>query len=168
MIFNQLQTSFRDSLSGLYSEDYFAEVFQREWHRMMRERDALSVIIIHPHLNPRKEEDKLAFRLVSDAVKYSTKRATDLVCRFQENEIAIGVFNLDEEGTETIITRILEDAEIALSNLPFSSDLSIGALNILPNSDIDPEEVFRMTEQLADEAEQKGKNAYRLKYFKLH
>lgn len=168
MIFNQLQTSFRDSLTGLYSEDYFAEVFQREWHRMMRERDALSVIIIHPHLNPNREDDKLAFRMISDAIKNSTKRATDLVCRFQGNEIAIGVFNLDEEGTETIITRILEDAEIAMSTMPHTSDLSIGALNVLPNNEIAPDEVFRLTEELADEAELKGKNAYKLKYFKLH
>lgn len=168
MIFNQMHTSFRDRLTGLYSEDYFAEVFQREWHRMMRERDALSVIIIHPHLNPNRDDDKLAFRLISEAITKSTKRATDLVCRFQENEIAIGVFNLDEEGTETIITRILSDVEIALANLPMSVDLSIGALNILPSHDINPEEVFRITEKLADEAELKGKNAYTLKYFKLH
>lgn len=168
MIFNQMHTSFRDRLSGLYSQDYFTEVFRREWHRMVRERDALSVIIVHPHLNPNKDEDRFAFRVLSDVITNSTKRATDLVCRFQDNEIAIGVFNLDESGTETIVNRIIEDAEIALSTMPQLLDLSIGALNILPTNTTDPNEAFLLTERLAEEAERKGKNTYRLEYYKLH
>ncbi len=168
MIFDHRETSFRDRLTGLYSEEYFVQVFQREWHRMQREKDALSVVIIHPHLNTNREDDKLAFKLVSESIQGSTKRSTDLVCRFQTNEIAIGLFNLDEEGTETILNRIFTDIDIYCSNLQTPIDLSIGALNVLPTNEINLEEVFKLTEKLADDAEQKGKNAYKLKYFKLH
>ncbi|MDA8621029.1 diguanylate cyclase [Psychrosphaera sp.] len=168
MIFSQLDTSFRDRLSGLYSEEYFVQVFYREWHRMLRERDALSVVIIHPHLNTNREDDKLAFKLVSESVKRSTKRSTDLVCRFHTNEIAIGLFNLDEEGTEKVLDRIFSDLEDSLENYIYPIDLSIGALNVLPSTDVDLEDVFTRTEKLADAAELEGKNAYKLEYMKIH
>lgn len=168
MIFDRYSTSFRDSVSGLYSEAYFVEVFQREWHRMMREQDALSIIIIHPHLNLTREVDKLSFRLISEVIESATKRATDIACRFQSSEIAIGVFNLDEQGTEVIVKRILEDVDPTLSELIDNVDLSIGALNILPSQDIQINDVFEFTEKLAFDAEKKGKNAYNIEYYRLH
>ncbi len=168
MIFDRFSTSFRDSLSGLYSEAYFAEVFQREWHRMQREQDALSVIIVHPHLNVNDVEDQLSFKLIAEAIESSTKRATDISCRFQSNEIAIAVFNLDPEGTEVVIRRILEQVEPQLEELIQNVDLSIGALNVLPSNSIDINEVFEKAEQLADVAEKKGKNNFQLEYLKLH
>ena len=168
MIINRFSTSFRDALSGLYSEAYFAEVFQREWHRMLREQDALSIIIIHPHLNISDENDKLTFKLVSEVVEASTKRATDLACRFQHNDIAIGVFNLDEDGTETVIGRIIQSTEHELAGLLDNLDLSIGALNVLPSTQMEINEVFRITQELADKAETKGKNAYEMQYYQMH
>ncbi len=168
MIFNHLDTSFRDRLSGLYSEEYFVQVFHREWHRMLREKDALSVLIIHPHLNTNREDDKLAFKLVSESIKRSTKRSTDLVCRFHSNEIAIGLFNLDESGTEAVVKRIISDINESLGSFTHPIDLSIGALNLFPSPTIDLEEVFLKTEKLADAAELEGKNAYKLEYLNLH
>lgn len=168
MIFDRFSTSFRDSLSGLYSEAYFAEVFQREWHRMLREQDALSVIIIHPHLNINDMDDQLSFKLIAETIESSTKRSTDIVCRFQSNEIAIGVFNLDPEGTEVVVQRILEQVEPQLAELVNNVDLSIGALNVIPASDMEINDVFEKAEQLADIAERKGKNSYQLEYMNLH
>lgn len=168
MIFDRFSTSFRDSLSGLYSEAYFAEVFQREWHRMLREQDALSVIIVHPHLNINDTDDQLSFKLIAETIESATKRATDIACRFQSNEIAIGVFNLDPEGTEVVVQRILEQVEPQLAELVGNIDLSIGALNVLPNANIEINEVFEKAEKLADLAERKGKNSYHLEYLNLH
>lgn len=168
MIIDRFSTSFRDSLTGLYSEAYFAEVFQREWHRMLREQDALSVLIIHPHLNVDNDEDRMAFRLVSETVESSTKRSTDLVCRFQKNEIAVGVFNLDENGTETVIKRILNTTENQLDNLINNLDMSIGALNVLPSNQMEINDIFELTENLACKAENKGKNAFEMQYYQMH
>lgn len=164
MIFDTFTTSFRDGLSGLYSEAYFAEVFQREWHRMLREQDTLSVIIIHPHLNVDNEHDQLSFKLIADTVESSTKRATDIVCRFQSDEIAVGLFNLNGEGTEVIVNRIIESIDPQLSDLLQNVDLSIGAINVQPSNTIDIQEIFKRAEQLADQAERKGKNAYEIDY----
>jgi PleD family two-component response regulator len=168
MIFSRFSTSFRDQISGLYSEAYFAEVFQREWHRMLREQDALSVIIVRPHLNISNKDDQISFKLISELVEGSTKRATDLVCRFQENEIAVGVFNLDEDGTETIINRMLENLESKFHGLIPNVDLAIGGLNVLPSNQIDIGEIFSITEDLASRAEQKGKNNYEVQYYQMH
>ena len=164
MIFDTFTTSFRDGLSGLYSEAYFAEVFQREWHRMLREQKSLSVIIIHPHLNMDDEHDQLSFKFIADYVESSTKRATDIVCRFQSNEIAVGLLNLNSDGTEVIINRIFESIEPRLSELLQNIDLSIGALNVTPSNTIDIQQIFERAEQLASQAERTGKNAYDLAY----
>lgn len=168
MIFDRFSTSFRDSLSGLYSEAYFAEVFQREWHRMQREQDALSVIIVHPHLNIENLDDQLSFKLIAETIEQCTKRATDIVCRFQSNEIAIGLFNLNEVGTEVIIQRIFDNLDSALSELVGNVDIAIGALNVLPSNAIEINQIFEKTEELTNIAEKKGKNAYELEYFQIH
>ncbi|MDU0114240.1 diguanylate cyclase [Psychrosphaera aquimarina] len=168
MIFDRFSTSFRDSLSGLYSEAYFAEVFQREWHRMLRENDSLSILIVHPHLNIDNPNDQLSFKLISEAIEASTKRSTDIVCRFQSNEIAVGLFNLNEEGTETIVNRIIQSIEPQLSELVSNIDLSIGAINVLPTYQIQINDIFERTEQLANMAELKGKNNYQLEHFQVH
>lgn len=168
MIFDRFSTSFRDSLSGLYSEAYFAEVFQREWHRMLRENDSLSILIVHPHLDIDNPNDQLSFKLISEAIEASTKRATDIVCRFQSNEIAVGLFNLNEEGTETIVNRIIQSIEPQLSELVSNIDLSIGAINVLPTNQIQINDIFERTEQLANMAELKGKNNYQLEHFQVH
>ncbi|MBU2916573.1 MAG: diguanylate cyclase (GGDEF)-like protein [Psychrosphaera sp.] len=168
MIFDRFSTSFRDSLSGLYSEAYFAEVFQREWHRMLRENDSLSILIVHPHLNIDNPNDQLSFKLISEAIEASTKRSTDIVCRFQSNEIAVGLFNLNEEGTETIVNRIIQSIEPQLSELVSNIDLSIGAINVLPTNQIQINDIFERTEQLANMAELKGKNNYQLEHFQVH
>ena len=168
MIFDRYSTSFRDSISGLYSEAYFAEVFQREWHRMLREQDALSVIIIHPHLNMSNTDDQLSFKLISETIEGAIKRATDIACRFQSNEIAVGVFNLDPNGTETIIQRIFDQVEPQLSELINNVDLSIGALNVLPSNSIEIDDVFNKAEKLAELAERNGKNSYQMEYLRLH
>lgn len=168
MIFERLSTSFRDSLSGLYSEAYFAEVFQREWHRMQREQDALSIIIIHPHLNVDNSDDQLSFKLIAEVVESATKRSTDIACRFQTNEIAIGVFNLNQQGTETVIKRILDSMPAALEQIVSNIDLSIGALNVEPNSEIDINDIFDVTEALADKAASIGKNSYQVETYRYH
>ena len=167
MIIDRFSTAFRDGLSGLYSEAYFIEVFQREWNRMLREQDALSILIMHPHLNIEKEDDQFAFKVLSEMVESSTKRSTDLVCRFQNNEIAIGLFNLDEDGTETIVHRIINGAN-ELTEVISNLDISIGGLNILPSNQIEINEMFEITERLACKAEGKGKNAYEVQYYQVH
>ena len=168
MIIDRYSTSFRDGLSGLYSEAYFAEVFQREWNRMLREKDALSIIIIHPHLNLNTEEDRLKFKLVSEIVEASTKRSTDIACRFQYNEIAVGVFNLDEVGTETVVTRIIESTEHGLAASFEDLHLSIGGLNVLPSTQMEINEIFQLTENLVSRADGKGKHAYAIEYYQMH
>lgn len=135
---------------------------------MLREQDALSVIIVHPHLNINDQTDQLSFKLIAESIESATKRATDIACRFQSNEIAIAVFNLDPGGTEVVIKRILEQIEPDLSELIGNIDLSIGALNVLPSNHIEINDVFEQAEKLAEMAETKGRNNYLLEYMKLH
>lgn len=167
MIFDRFSTSFKDSISGLYNQAYFAEVFQREWQRMLREKDSLSILIIHPHLNINNLNDQLSFKLISESVESATKRSTDLVCRFQSNEIAVGLFNLNQSNTKVIVDRIITSTEAELSDIISNIDLSIGAINVIPTSQLEVNDIFERTEALADIAEQKGRNAYQFEYFNV-
>lgn len=168
MIFDRFSSSFRDSLSGLFCEAYFAEVFQREWQRVIRENDSLSIVVIHPHLDIDNFDDQLSFKLISETIENATKRASDLACRFQSNQIVIGLFNIDQAGTETIIHRIIDCIDPQLSELVIDVNLSIGALNVAPTNQIEINEVFEHAEQLADLATKTGKNNYQLEYYRVH
>lgn len=168
MIFDRYSTSFRDSISGLYTEAYFAEVFQREWHRMLRDKTALSVVLIEPHLRIDSPHDQLSFKLIAEAVENATKRGTDIVCRFQSESIAIGLFNLDDRGTETVVSRVINAADDNLGQLIDNLDLTIAALNVLPTPKMTIEEVFEKAMSLLAAAGKKGKNSYLIDYYPSH
>jgi diguanylate cyclase (GGDEF)-like protein len=165
MIFDSLNTSLRDSMSGLYNEEYFAETFQREWHRVLRESDTLSIIMVHPHLDIDDPNDQASFKLISEIVESSIKRASDIACRFQSNQIAIGLFNLDPQGTEKVIKRIINSLGPQSSALFEHVNISIGAVNVLPNSQLQIAKVFQRTNTLADMAQLQGKNTYQCESF---
>jgi len=160
MIFDSLNTPFRDSLSGLYNQDYFTEVFQREWHRMLRESDTLSIITLHSHLNIDDPGDQATFKLISEIVESSIKRSSDLACRFQSNQIVIGLFNLDQKGTEKIIKRIIDALNLQPPTVFEHVNISVGAVNVLPNSQLHIQNIFERTDILAELAQLQGKNNY--------
>ena len=160
MIFDGLNPSFKDSLSGLYNQDYFTEVFQREWHRMLRESHALSIISVHSHLDIDDPSDQAMFKLISQVVESSIKRSSDLACRFHANQIAIGLFNLDQKGTEKIVKRIIDSLNLQSSTVNEHVNISVGAVNVVPNSQLHIENVFERTDTLAELAQLQGKNSY--------
>lgn len=135
---------------------------------MMREKQALSILIVHTHLNTNKEHDRTTFKILSELIEDATKRSTDLVCRFHNNEIAIGLFSLDEEGTATVADRILHDCVEQIKQLGENVNLAIGALNVVPSNEIELNDVFDVVESLTAKAEHKGKNSYEIDYYRMH
>ena len=150
MIYSFENSVFKDKETGLYSEAYFMEVFHREWHRMIRAHHALSVLIIHPNLDINKPKGLQQYVNLAHLLNDSTKRTTDLVSRFHNNEFIIGLFDLTPDGTTTIIERILSSIKQSDSGtLVQAKNAFIGGLNVYPSSNVDIGNVLQEAETIA-------------------
>lgn len=149
MIYSFENALFRDKETGLYSEAYFMEMFHREWHRMIREHNALSVLVVHPNvdiMNPKGMEDYIHLARLIDG---STKRNTDLVSRFHNNEFIIGLFDLSIEGTDTIIQRMLNTIkQSTVENTIQVRSAYIAGLNVFPSRELDIVDVLQQVEAM--------------------
>lgn len=143
MIYSFQNTSFRDQQTGLYSEAYFMEIFYREWHRMMRERHALSLLVVHPNIDIVTAEGLKQYVSLANLLEQSIKRSTDIVSRFQNNEFIIGLFDLNHKGTSTVLKRIVSMAQQHSNGGPSRLNSAfIAAVNVTPDHQIDINGLF--------------------------
>ena len=105
MIYSFSNSGFRDPETGVYNQTYFMEVFNREWHRHMRERQTLALLYLCPHIHETVKQPHL-LELFMKQVQEAILRTTDLVARLNQDNFALGLFNIDREGTEIVIKRI--------------------------------------------------------------
>ncbi|ASJ96343.1 MULTISPECIES: diguanylate cyclase domain-containing protein [Shewanella] len=105
MIYSFSNSGFRDPETGVYNQTYFMEVFNREWHRHMRERQTLALLYLCPHIHETVKQPHL-LELFMKQVQEAILRTTDLVARLNQDNFALGLFNIDREGTEIVIGRI--------------------------------------------------------------
>lgn len=168
MIFSFQNASFRDTETGLYNQAYFMEIFNREWHRLIRDNDSLSILLFNPHIRTTSETEKAKLIQVGNILTEQTLRSTDITCRFNEHCFAMGLFGLDTEGTKVIVSRIqnalLEQEKLGLLHC----NLSIGAVNVKPELTIEPGAIFEKTISALHYAEQNGVNAYQLETYTIH
>ena len=166
MIYSFQNSCFRDKDTGLYNEAYFMEMFYREWHRMIREHHALSVLVIHPNLDIMNPKGMQEYINLANVLQNSIKRTTDLVSRFHKNEFIVGLFDLTPDGTTTIIERLLQNIQQTSKGTTVQSSTAfIGALNVFPNHDIDIANILQEVETIADieSRNRQGENHYELR-----
>lgn len=168
MIFSFQNASFRDTETGLYNQAYFMEIFNREWHRLIRDDNSLSVLLFNPHIKLTNEVDKSRLIQVGNILTEQTLRSTDITCRFNKYCFAMGLFGLDSDGTKVILERIqntlAEQEKLGLLHC----NLSIGAVNVKPELEIQPGTVFEKTISALHCAEESGVNAYQLDTYTIH
>jgi diguanylate cyclase (GGDEF)-like protein len=171
MIYSFQNACFRDKETGLYNEAYFMEMFHREWHRMIREHHALSVLVVHPNLdimNPRGMEEYVT---LAQILEQTTKRTTDLVSRFKDNEFIIGLFDLTPDGTTTIIERILDAIKQSPNgSLASAKHAFIGGLNVYPTQSVDISDVLEEVETITsmESRNRQPEQHYALKLHEVH
>jgi diguanylate cyclase (GGDEF)-like protein len=165
MIFSFQNASFRDQATGLYNQAYFMEVFNREWHRLIRDKKALSILIVDPHLTKFSPSVTEELQRIAQVLENQTLRSTDITCRFSENVFAMGLFSLDEKGTEVIIKRIVEELNTLEIQGGFHCNLSIGGVNVLPDISIDLNDVFKQSFDALQQAESSGKNGFIVQHY---
>lgn len=167
MIFSFQNASFRDQETGLYNQAYFMEVFNREWHRLIRDNNNLSVLIFDPHLNLYDINEHHHLKTLANTLEAQTLRSTDITCRLDKRYFAMGLFSLDNQGTQVVIERIQSAVGELEKQGKIKCNLTVGAINVKPNCDILLEEVFQQTLNVLAEAEKQG-SAIKLCDFSVH
>lgn len=173
MVYSFRNAAFRDQQTGLYSQAYFMEVINREWHRLLREQQAMSLLLVDPHLSLEDSQQNLyLLNKIAAVLERSANRESDLVSRLEPMQFMLGLFQLNASGTEVVCSRIsamCEQLELELAESHNARiNLAIGALNITPNPKIRLETLFDELHRLVKQAEQKGENRYELEQISFH
>jgi GGDEF domain-containing protein len=132
------------------------EVFNREWHRHMREHQSLALLYLCPHIHETVKQPHL-LEFFTKQVQEALLRATDMIARLDHNHFALGLFNIDEEGTEVVLERI--EQHIQAFNQDFGKnhklkiDYKLAACICLPTQEQKIETLFTNVSKLSLELE---------------
>ncbi len=163
MLFSFENSSFRDKETGLYNLAYFMEVLFREWHRLIREQDRLSIILIHPEAGATKLYSQ---KEVADRISNCVYRSTDIISRFNEQDFLIGLFNLNKDATNVIVQRMMTECSQANKQAPV--ELTASAINLKPSKDIRIEDIFNDLQLLLNDAKLNETSRIKIEEYKLH
>ncbi|MGS0691796.1 GGDEF domain-containing protein [Shewanella sp. 30m-9] len=150
MIYSFSNSGFRDPETGVYNQTYFMEVFNREWHRHMRDRQGLALLYLCPHIHETISQPQL-LELFMKQVQQALQRATDLVARLDNQAFALGLFEMDATGANVVIKRL--ELAIAEFNHNLKSqrhnqiEYELGGCVCQPNKDIYLETLFSTVEK---------------------
>ena len=154
MIYSFRNSGFRDPETGVYNQTYFMEVFNREWQRHLRDNQSLALLYLCPHIHETIKQPHL-LEMFTKHVQDSLLRATDLLARLDKHHFALGLFNVDDLGTEVVLKRIEEKmqefTETFGQNQSFRINYKIAAGICVPNRDTNIEKLFITVEQLSHE-----------------
>lgn len=156
MIYSFRNSGFRDPETGVYNQTYFMEVFNREWHRHMREHQSLALLYLCPHIHETVKQPHL-LEFFTKQIQEALLRATDMIARLDHNHFALGLFNIDEEGTEVVLERI--EQHIQAFNQDFGKnhklkiDYKLAACICLPTQEQKIETLFTNVSKLSLELE---------------
>ncbi|WP_394132851.1 diguanylate cyclase domain-containing protein [Shewanella maritima] len=154
MIYSFRNSSFRDPETGVYNQTYFMEVFNREWHRHLREKQTLALLYLCPHIHETVKQPHL-LELFTNQVSEALLRATDLIARLDSNHFALGLFNVDDQGAQVVLDRIDEQLSAFMmkhgNEHQFTMDYKVAAGICLPSEDLQIENLFNNVETLSSE-----------------
>ena len=158
-----------DGLTQLANRRYFEEVLVKEWRRLARQQEPLSVIFcdvdffkqyndIYGHL-----AGDFCLKDISQLIKASTMRAADLVARYGGEEFVILLPGTDAAGAEFVAQRIhtnLSNAAIPHigSKIATVVTLSMGITSTVPTLEYHPKQLLESADRALYTAKSKGRN----------
>ncbi|PKG57577.1 deoxycytidylate deaminase [Shewanella sp. Choline-02u-19] len=150
MIYSFSNSGFRDPETGVYNQTYFMEVFNREWHRHIRDHQSLALLYLCPHIHETISQPQL-LELFMKQVQDALMRTSDLLARLDNQSFALGIFETDEMGTKIVIDRL--EHKIADFNQAFQanshSEISYELTGCIcyPSANVYLETLFETVEQ---------------------
>ncbi|MCL1139143.1 diguanylate cyclase domain-containing protein [Shewanella pneumatophori] len=105
MIYSFSNSGFRDPETGVYNQTYFMEVFNREWHRHIRDNQSLALLYLCPHIHETIYQPQL-LELFMKRVQLALLRTTDLLARLDNQAFALGIFEVNNAGIQIVLKRL--------------------------------------------------------------
>jgi len=167
------QLSSLDGLTNLPNRRFFDETLINEWHRGIRNRAPLSMILADiDHFKAYNDfyghvagDDCL--KQVAGQLMESVFRDVDTIARYGGEEFAAILPETDEQGCERVAKRILEDIislNIEHQRSPTAGyiTVSMGLATIKPLEDIDKTRLIELSDKALYQAKNTGRNTYRI------
>lgn len=169
-----------DGLTGLYNRRYFDNILRKEFYRLKRTGEPLSLIMIdidyfknyndtYGHL-----EGDNCLKLVSTSIRKKVTRTTDIVARYGGEEFVVVLPMTNETGALKIAENIRQEVENL--NLPNSSSkisdvltISLGVTTALRMIAESPNQIIHLADDALYKAKENGRNRVEksvLKYIK--
>jgi diguanylate cyclase (GGDEF)-like protein len=156
-----------DAQTGLLNAKKYANVLEREWARMLRQEQPVTVVHMKiDNFDDYKENYgniayEAAIRRIADLTRCIGTRPGDVVARLEENKFALLFPEADNKNGE-ILAGVLRE-KIRRLNMPNHSSpmhssvtASFGVATVIPNSDLTIEEVAKRADSGLYEAQFQG------------
>lgn len=166
----QLQKLSRiDGLTAIHNRRSFDESLDKEWRRLRREQQALSVILCDvDHFKQYNDTyghqaGDACLKQVASAIEKSVKRPADMVARYGGEEFVVLLPNTPLEGAAhiaEIIRASIESLSIPHQSSSVSNQvtLSLGVSALIPNHQHSPTELLESADAALYRAKQNGRN----------
>ncbi|WP_181280546.1 sensor domain-containing diguanylate cyclase [Aphanothece hegewaldii] len=159
-----------DALTQIANRRCFDRVLEKEWQRLQREQQPLSLILfdvdyfkLYNDYYGHQKGDQCLFK-IAQAVKEAVYRSADLVARYGGEEFAIILPNVNTEGAIEVINRIqtsISSLGIPHQQSPVSDvvTVSFGVASLVPEKDRSFM-LISQADQALYKAKQQGRNQY--------
>jgi diguanylate cyclase (GGDEF)-like protein len=147
-----------DSLTHLANSKSFQDCLDFEWHRLAREKQPLSLVIINFNLSqPDYLESILS--IIGSILQENIQRSSDLASRYGEQTFAIILPNTHNQGAKIIAKQIKKEMELSLTNFP-DLTANIALVTYLPKPDTDYGKIWENTLNLVNQYPWEGITIY--------
>jgi diguanylate cyclase (GGDEF)-like protein/PAS domain S-box-containing protein len=157
-----------DSLTGLANRRRFDEYLNIEWHRAMRDRNPLSLLMVdadhfklyndtYGHLG-----GDSCLKQIAEAALEAVSRSGDLVARYGGEEFAILLPGTDNEGAMTVAAEVCE--ALRARQIPHSANspqivtISVGCATLIPQIHEEPAILIDIADRALYTAKLNGRN----------
>ncbi len=161
--------STHDELTKIYNRRFFNEQVDKEWRRLLRTQEYLSLIILDVDFF-KNYNDALGhqtgdncLKMIAGALEQNSHRSTDVVARYGGEEFIVLLPNTNQAGALQVAKNIQET--IANLNIPHPNSsvmkkvtVSMGVASIIPTIGASYERLIRFADQALYEAKRQGRN----------
>ena len=163
------KSSHTDALTQVGSRAYFESSFNLEWHRALREKSNLTVLLVNVDHFKRVNETRghvfsdRCLVAIALAIRDCLLRGTDRVMRYGSEEFAVLLVGTDVEGVPIVAER-MRHAVRSLEFDDYTLTVSIGGAAIVPSAEKKITDFIELVDQALYAAKNQGRDNVVVRY----